>query len=144
MNNLIKNQNRDFFRDFLSPAMSNGFNHIFNEENEGVVNFIPNADIKETDTNYLVTLALPGLTKKEVEIEVKENLLVVIGEYNKEESVEGEKFHKKEIRNGSFRRSFRLKNNVDLGAVEATFSNGLLNISIPKKEKEVAKKIAIK
>ena len=84
------------------------------------------------------------MLKKEVEIEVKENLLVVIGEYNKEESVEGEKFHKKEIRNGSFRRSFRLGNNVDLGAVEATFSNGLLNISIPKKEKEVAKKIAIK
>ena len=145
MNNLIKNNpNRDFFRDLISPVLTNGFNHVFHDEDEVDVNFIPAANIKEGKTNYLVTLALPGLTKKDVEIEVKENLLIVKGAYSKEESTEDEKFHKREIRSGSFSRSFRLGNNVDLEAVEATFSNGLLSVSIPKKEKEIAKKIAIK
>jgi HSP20 family protein len=144
MDKLMNNTNREFFKDLLSPVLVNGFNHVFNEEDSSERNFIPASNIKEGTASYEVVLALPGLSKKDVEIEVKEGLLNIKGAYNKEEVSEGEKYHKREVHTGNFSRSFRLGNNVDLSAVEAQFVDGLLRISIPKREKEIAKKVTIK
>ena len=145
MNNLIKTQNRDFFKDFLTPVLTNGFNHVFNEEDHSnLVNFVPAANIQEDNEGFDISLALPGISKKDVSIEVKDEVLVVKGESQKVEAKEGETFHKKEILSGHFSRSFRLGKNINFNAVEAKFTDGILSISIPKKEEEKAKKIAIK
>lgn len=144
MNALIKNNNRDLFKDLFSPFVMNGFPQAWGENGENKMEFIPSANIKETDKEFVITLSLPGLNKEQVEIDVKEDLLTVKGAYAETEEVEGETYHRKEILNGKFQRSFRMGNKVNFSKVEATFNNGLLTITLPKKEEEKVKKIAIK
>lgn len=144
MNTLIKHNNRDLFRDLFSPFVINGFQNAMQDEEVQNNGFVPSSNVIETEKEFNITMALPGLKKEQIEVDVTEGLLTVKGSYAKEENEEGVTFHRKEISSGSFSRSFRLGTKINISKVDATFENGLLSISIPKKEDEKAKKIAIK
>jgi len=108
--------------------------------------FTPAIDIRESDNAYAVTAELPGIDPKDVEITVQEGTLLIKGEKKFEQESKGEGYHRMERSYGSFRRAISLPKGVDLDHIDATFHNGLLNLTIPKlpELKPQARKVEIK
>ncbi len=104
----------------------------------------PPVDVRETEKGYELDMEIPGLTEKDVEVEVKENLLTVSS--RKEERHEEKKngYLLKERRRGQFSRSFVLPGDVKREGIEAGFHNGLLQVSLPKQEQAQPKKIEVR
>jgi HSP20 family protein len=96
-------------------------------------NWSPAVDIKETNTDLLVDLELPGLKPEDVEITADNGMLTIRGE-KRGERKEGEenRYHLVERTYGSFMRSFTLPHGVDEDQIQAEFDNGILSIRIPK------------
>jgi len=105
--------------------------------------WVPAVDIRETDDALLVQAELPGLEKKEVNLEIKEGVLTISGERRYEKDVNEDNVHRIERSYGSFSRSFSLPNNIDTDKVHASMKNGVLEIRLPKRESARAKAIAI-
>lgn len=93
--------------------------------------FRPRADIVESDEKTRIFIDLPGLSKKEVYLSVKDDVLTVKGE-RVIEIGEQEMFKSHERKKGAFSRSFALPGGVKSNDIKATFSNGVLEISFPK------------
>lgn len=106
--------------------------------------FTPSCDIVESEDEYKILLDLPGLTKKEINIALKDQVLAVKGERT-EELGDGETYRRQERRSGVFSRSFALPENVNAAEVDAHFRSGVLTISMPKSDVlKDAKSIPIK
>lgn len=100
---------------------------------------IPSVNIKETPKSFELDLAAPGLTRKDFEIEVTENLLSISAE--KEEVKEEEDgFTRKEFSYNSFCRTFRLPEYVNADKIDAKYDNGMLKIVIPKRKESPVNK----
>lgn len=106
----------------------------------------PSLDITETDKEYHISMELPGVDEKEVDISFSNGLLTVKGEKKAEEKKEGKNYHRVERSYGMFQRSVSLPEGINPDAINATFTHGVLNINIPKPEekKPEVKKINIK
>lgn len=111
-------------------------------ERELARNWHPRTDIHETDKEIVIDAELPGIDKKDVHVEVKDNVLTFSGERKYEKKEEGRK-NLSERYYGSFSRSFSLPESVDSGNVKAAFKNGVLTLTLPKKEKTLPKEINI-
>ncbi len=111
-------------------------------------NFVnPSFEIAETEKEFHVSAELPGLTEKDVEVSMEDNLLTIKGEKKEEKDEKKKKnYHLYERRYGSFQRAFSLPENSDADKIAATVKNGVLEIVIPKKEpsKPKTKKIEVK
>eukprot|EP01096_Ripella_sp_DP13-Kostka_P004294 TRINITY_DN16447_c0_g1_i1.p1 TRINITY_DN16447_c0_g1~~TRINITY_DN16447_c0_g1_i1.p1 ORF type:complete len:238 (+),score=117.48 TRINITY_DN16447_c0_g1_i1:66-779(+) len=92
----------------------------------------PNTDIIETDTHFLFQVELPGFSKTDVKLEIKEDTLRLTGERTKESTVEEGTYKRVERSQGSFAREYPLPPNIDVSKVSASFENGLLEIKLPK------------
>lgn len=97
-------------------------------------NNVPSANIKETEDHFSIELVAPGYKKDAFKVEVHERNLTISAEEKTESEEKTETFLKKEYSFGSFTRSFRLPNTVDSDKIEATYEDGVLNLTIPKKE----------
>ncbi len=95
--------------------------------------FRPVCDIIESDEEFIIKLDLPGFSKKEINIALKEHVLTVKGE-RVEELGDDEKFSRQERSTGVFSRSFALPENVNTAETDALFRNGVLTITMPKSE----------
>ena len=95
-------------------------------------NWIPAFDIRETKDQIIFEAALPGLSKKEIDITLQDGVLTVNGERSEHEVDENETVHCTEQRYGKFVRSFSLPTEVDEEKVEAKYQNGILNITLTK------------
>lgn len=127
------------FEDFFSP-----FPAQLGRAGEELTYFSPPTDIEETDSNYLITFDLPGITKKDIRIECRDNQLIVSGERKEErERKEGNQLSKERFY-GTFQRSFSLPANANADKIEANYNNGVLQVLIPKTEAAKAKQIEIK
>ena len=129
----------------LWNTMDNDFVDFFPAVTKGSkMGFVPSVDVMETKENYILDMDLPGLTEKDVEINLKNRMLSISSkkEEKKEEKKEGD-WLIKERRSSSFTRKFTLPDDIDADKVNATFTNGVLKITIPRKTEEVSKKIAI-
>ena len=120
-----------FFGNWVSPST-----------NLGECEWVPASDIGETDSDYHVTMELPGINMKELNISFSEGVLTVKGEKTKEVSV-GESCYCSERYSGSFQRSFRIPGAVDKNNIEAKYKDGILRVSLAKSEKRDVKKIEI-
>ena len=136
---LVK-RNRPMFNSF--PMLFDDFfgQDLFNWNNSNFSNTdttIPAVNIKETPEHYMVEVAAPGLTKQDFKVELDGNLLTISSEKTNqsEEGGEDEKYSRKEFSYQSFRRTFNLqKDVVDIDKIQAKYDNGLLQLTIPKKE----------
>jgi HSP20 family protein len=92
----------------------------------------PPVDFVERDNEYEVTAELPGLDQKDVEVKIANNALVIHGEKKMEREQKDEGMFFSERRYGSFKRSFRLPDNVDVDKIAASFEKGVLKVTLPK------------
>ena len=106
--------------------------------------FAPATDISETDTGVLVKCNLPGVKAEELDVSVRDNLLTITGEKKGEKETKEKQYHRKETWEGRFRRSFSLSATVDQSKIDASLSDGVLTVKLPKVKATEAKKITIK
>ena|SRR5437868_3453725 len=116
--------------------LPNFFNDVFNQliREDEKVTWMPAVNVIERENDYKIDLAVPGLDKKDFNIEVENNVLVVSGERKEEKIEEKDKVTTREFHYGSFKRSFTLPETADAEKINATYNNGVLSVSIAKKE----------
>ena len=131
---------RDLVSGNFSDLMDEFFNDVVNTRNDS---FVPGIDIAETDDQFLVSVELPGMEKKDIDVSLDNGRLTVSGERKFEEEEKGRTYHRVETKYGSFSRSFQLPDNIDENSINARYENGILNISIDKSEDKVKKQIKI-
>jgi len=104
----------------------------------------PAVDVREEETRYLMEVELPGMSDKDIELKVEDNILTLSSK--KEEAKEEKKngFLIRERRQAEFCRTFVLPKDVDREQVHAEFKNGLLLVSVPKKPEAQPRKIEVK
>jgi HSP20 family protein len=110
------------------------------------VNLIPSMDVTETDKEIVITAEMPGLERKDVDISIEDDVLTIRGE-KKVETKKDDKdknYHISERSYGMFYRALQLPPGVDPSKVQATVSNGVLKITIPKPARSEPKKIEVK
>ena len=131
------------FSDWLNPAMlASDFIDFESEAPFSALRLgvnVPSANVTETPKEYLVELAVPGLERKDFKVEIDNHILMVSSEKKEEKKVEMEGYTKREFSYNSFSRSFALPDNVKEGNIDAKYLDGILKISIPKREVTVTK-----
>ena len=105
--------------------------------------WFPTTDIYETDDEYVFKLEVPGLSKEDVSVELKDNTLSIKGELKEEDELVEDNFRRLERFSGSFNRKFKLPRDVDGDKIDAALKDGILRLRIGKAEEEKAKEIAI-
>jgi HSP20 family protein len=102
---------------------------------------LPRTNISETEDSFVFTLEMPGLTKKDVEVSLEDDTLVVKGERTEEQEDKG--LVRREIRTAKYERSFSLGNAVEQDQVKAKMENGVLTLTLPKKPEKVGRKVDV-
>ncbi|MGJ1382685.1 Hsp20/alpha crystallin family protein [Sphingobacterium siyangense] len=129
--NLLEGFQRTFFDDFFGRELFNWENNNFSTTSTT----LPSVNIKETTDTYEVEVAAPGLEKNDFKVTLDGNLLTISSEKENQQVSEQQNFTRREFSYQSFQRSFQLpKNVVDEENISARYENGLLLLSIPKKE----------
>jgi HSP20 family protein len=121
----------DFDRDFWqSPFRRStfGLEPLMRRE----LSSAPAVDIVEKDNAYVLTAELPGMDEKDIHVELIGGGLRIKGEKSEEKEEKKKGYHLQERRFGSFERYFRIPEGVDLNKIEASFSKGVLTVSLPK------------
>lgn len=104
----------------------------------------PAVDLKETDQAYTLEADLPGLKKEDIELMVVDNMITIKGERKQEEKVEEKGYHRFERRYGAFQRSFEIPGGFDSEKVTAKFEDGVLRVTLPKREEAKPKHIEVR
>lgn len=119
-------------------------NQFFTDEGRGdVASWMPRINLAESENQYEVTLDLPGIKPEDINIEVRQGDLWITGERKSETEEKGKTFHRIERYEGQFRRVIRL-GDVDPEKITAEYTDGVLNVSIPKREEAQSKRISVK
>lgn len=125
----------DFFTGFdLTPrSLSRG----------GFGAFIPSVDVKESDRDFTIRAELPGVEEKDIEVNVAGDTVTIRGEKKEEKEDKGKNYYYMERSYGSFNRVIPLATETDANKAQASFKNGVLNITIPKNQSAKAKEIKV-
>ena len=123
-----KNTSRDFFDEFFVPD-------FFTREVKGM-----RTDVTETEKEYLLDIELPGFNKENVEISVENGYLTVSAKKDEEKETKNDRYVSRERYTGSLTRSWYV-GEIDQEQIKATFNNGVLNVSVPKEQKQKEKKL---
>lgn len=131
-----------------APYFNNVFDSLFNEavnKNYGLSK-VPGVNILEDAANFKIELAAPGLNKEDFKISLKKDVLEIWAAPATNETTTQPTYARKEFDYSSFSRSFVLPESVDANRIEATYNNGVLIVSLGKKEleKEQNKEIEVK
>lgn len=103
----------------------------------------PAVDIYDHDDKVVMKAELPGVDKKDIEIDIKDGVLTLKGERAYEKEVKEDSYYRKERAFGKFTRVFTLPSDLDPDKISAEFKDGVLRIEVPKPEKKIPKKISI-
>jgi len=116
----------------------------FVAETMPLMEWTPPCDVYETDKDIVMRAELPGLTKEDVFVSIENNVLTIRGERKFAEEVKREDFHRVERIYGEFLRSFTLPTYIDANNILAEFKDGLLTVTLPKREEAKPKQIEVK
>ncbi len=142
---LVKFKNNNGFgREGYVPSI---FTDFFNDYLTGDIiprslsNPVPAFNIHETENDFSVELAVPGMQKADFNIEVENGVLTISAEKKSEKKEEDVKFTRKEFSYSSFKRTFTLPDSVNPDKIAATYENGVLALVLPKKEESKVKPV---
>jgi HSP20 family protein len=139
----------DPFRDLLS--IQDRMNRLFeqtlsrsrSEEGIAASTWTPAVDIYETPETIVLKAELPGLSREDIEIQIRDNALTLKGERRFAKDVQQENYLRIERAYGAFQRSFTLPATIQQDKIRAVFRDGVLELTLPKAEEAKPKKIAI-
>ncbi|MFO0794616.1 MAG: Hsp20/alpha crystallin family protein [Candidatus Brocadiaceae bacterium] len=106
--------------------------------------WLPPVDLVETNDKITVKAEIPGIDPKEVDISIQGDTLLIKGEKKEEKEEKGKNYYRMERRYGGFTRSIDLPSSVDTNKVSAECKNGVLEITLQKKEEVKPKQIQVK
>lgn len=138
-NGRVARRNRPSFEQF--PSLGNLLSDIWSDElptvfrsnyNEGMT--LPKVNIRETDEGYTVEMAVPGFKKDNFNISVENDQLMISAEVEQDNEEKNEEFTRREFGYASFQRTFVLPESVDGEKIKANYTDGILNVHLPKKE----------
>ena len=111
------------------------------EEVEGNNDLVPSTNVIENEDAYKLEIAAPGYTKKDFNINLEKNVLTISSEHTMDEE---QKYARKEFVVGRFSRSFNVPETIETEKIKAEYKNGVLSVSLPKKEEvKISKEIQI-
>ncbi|MBN1107507.1 MAG: Hsp20/alpha crystallin family protein [Bacteroidales bacterium] len=122
-----------------SPFLSNLFDDDFFPVLNNRTTSMPAVNIKENEKNFVLELAVPGMNKKDLKIDVNEDVLTISSETKDETTESGDGYMRKEFSYSSFCRSFYIPENVDKEKIGASYKDGVLSVELPKNEEEKSK-----
>jgi HSP20 family protein len=132
----------------VNPWFSDVFDSLINDSrlNDRFINKIPAVNIAETENEFHIELAVPGLKKDDFKISLDKNVLSVSAEKKTENVDESKKYSKREYSYNSFVRSFTLPETADYAKIDAEYTDGVLKLNVAKKEeaKIQSREIAVK
>jgi HSP20 family protein len=147
---LIPRQERNPFRELedLSTRVSRLLGRpLFGRTDEGealsIPDWLPSCEVSETEMDYRLSAQLPRVKKEDVRVTVESGVLTLEGERHAESETQGRKFHRRELEYGHFVRRFTIPEDADPSKIEATFEDGMLNVTIAK-TKEKRPRVEIK
>jgi len=114
----------DFFENDFLPVFSNKTNSL------------PAVNVREDDKNYVLDLAVPGIEKNELKIDINEDILTISSETKNETDENKDGYRRKEFSYTSFCRSFYIPENVNREKIEANYKDGVLTVELPKQKEE--------
>ena len=103
----------------------------------------PRVDIFDDGNNFVLSAELPGVSREDLDIDVKDNRLTLKGEKKLENRAEKEGYLRVERSYGLFERSFFLDDNIDTESIKAEYKDGVLRLTLPRKQDEPSKKIEV-
>ena len=104
----------------------------------------PKVNVYEYDDKIGIVAEIPGLNKKQLNVEVEEGILTISGDKHNTFEDDGAKVLRRELKQSSFKRSFELGEQLDGDDISANFKDGVLSVTIPKKEPVIPKKHSVK
>jgi len=132
----------------VNPFFSDVFDSILNDSflSDKLASRVPAVNIAETENEFHIELAAPGLKKDDFKISLDKNVLSVSADKKVENIEEDKKFSKREYSYNSFTRSFTLPEVADYSKIEAEYTDGILKVNVAKKEeaKIQSREIAVK
>lgn len=132
-----------------TELFSRNFNDIVDEffnnptSNYRKDSFMPSVDVSETETQFELSVELPGLKKEDINVDLEKGRLTISGERKSSKEREGKNFHRVERQYGKFSRAFYLPETIDEESIVAKYEDGILNITINKSDEKVKKQIEI-
>jgi HSP20 family protein len=149
MEDFIMTTNINRFEPFRGVTLQDQLNRLFHEafdrssEEASITTWAPAVDIFETQHELVVKADLPDIKPEELDIRVENNILTIRGERKFEKKVTEDKYLRVERSYGSFSRSFSLANTVNAEAIKAEYKNGVLTLTVPKREEAKPKQIKV-
>ena len=113
------------------------------EEELNTGTFYPSVDIYEGEKDITLKAELPGIDKKDVHVEINDGVITLRGKRKLEKEEKKENYHRLERSYGTFNRSFTLPTTVDSGKVKANYKDGILEVTLPRKEEAKPKSIPV-
>lgn len=113
------------------------------EERREVGTWQPAVEVYETDTEYVVRAALPGVDPKSIDVEVTDDALTLKAERREEQEERGRNYLRREFRYGLFQRTLPLPGGVQADRAKATYKDGVLEVHVPKTEQAQARKVQV-
>jgi len=137
----LQRQMNNLFDDFFS-----GFDIAPRRLFGGTEGFMPSVDVKESEKEFIIRADLPGVEEKDIDVTVTNDAVTIKGEKKEEKEDKGKNYYYMERSYGAFNRVIPLSAEIEAGKAEASFKNGVLNITIPKSATAKAKgtKVPIK
>jgi len=144
--NLIKwnpMREMELFSNHMNSLFGSGLMHPRRSEESGMSDWSPMVDIFEKDNKIVIKAELPGISRDDISVDVSDGVLTLSGERSYENEVNEGSFYRKERAYGKFQRSFALPEGLDPDKIDADFSDGVLNVEIPRPEEKKPKKIDV-
>jgi len=141
---LTKFERWDPFEELTS--LRNRMERVFaqlNQDEGPLADWSPASDVIETKDEILIKAEIPGIEPKDVDIEIENGVLTIKGERKAEKDLEEKGYRRVERAYGTFLRTFTLPPNVMVEKIAATFTNGLLEVHLPKKEEAKPRTIKV-
>jgi HSP20 family protein len=130
----------------FSPFLSNLFDDEFFPVLTNRTSSMPAVNIKESDKDFILELAVPGIDKKDLKIDINDDVVTISSESRSEKEEDNDGYKRKEFSYSTFCRSFYLPENVNRDKIQASYKDGILKVELPKQEEEknkISKQIKI-